>query len=100
MLLRISTLKFQAVSAAYQLLADGDRRSRYDATGEVHEEDDNNRGKGDGDGNDNGRGRGAPPPASAAAGAGGPQRRRRPSILGGFLPVGVRGDGRGRGEAR
>ena len=58
---RISTLKFQAVSAAYQLLADGDRRSRYDATGEVREEDDNDRGEGDGDGDDNGRGRGAPP---------------------------------------
>jgi curved DNA-binding protein CbpA len=61
LLLRSATLKFQAVSAAYQLLTDGDRRSCYDATGEVREEDDNDRGKGDGDSDDVGRGRNAPP---------------------------------------
>ncbi len=96
---RSATLKFQAVSVAYQLLKDGDRQSRYDATGKVREENDNDCGEGDGD-DDDGRGCGAPPLASAAAGAGGPWQWRRPSILGGFLPVGVRGDGRGLGEAR
>ncbi|KAL7527252.1 hypothetical protein ACHAWF_002109 [Thalassiosira exigua] len=34
-----STLKFQAVSAAYQVLMDGGRRAAYDATGDVAEDE-------------------------------------------------------------
>lgn len=37
----LCTLKFQAVSAAYQVLMDEGRRSHYDRTGEVREDDDN-----------------------------------------------------------
>ena len=41
-----TTLKFQAVSAAYQVLMDEGRRSCYDRTGEVCEDDDCNHGDG------------------------------------------------------
>ncbi len=35
-----ATEKFQAVSAAYKLLCDGERRAAYDETGEIDEDDD------------------------------------------------------------
>jgi hypothetical protein len=54
---KCTTLKFQAVSAAYRVLMDDRRKSHFDRTGEVLEddEDDDRRGDGDGNGEEGGR---------------------------------------------